>query len=115
MQILFINSIMSTIMNDTSRAITQQPFLHPIAELFKIEWTSARIRFTEKKGSRALRNVFAEAVKLCKSDMHLAQITLNWNEIWLGMIIERNDSDATEDLKKLGNELAELIHFLHQK
>lgn len=106
---------MSTTVEDTSRANTQQPFLHPIAETFKIGWAAGRILFTEKKGSSTLRNAFAEAVKLCKSDIYLVQMTLNCNKIVLNMIIERNDFNATEDLLKLGNEIAELIHFLHQK
>lgn len=88
-----------------------------LANNFKLAWNAGSVLFTERKGTGTLRDAFKAARELCKSDMYLVQMTLNANEILLDRIIERNNSDfkAEEQLKGLGDDIAELIKFLNTK
>ena len=83
---------------------------------FLLAWNAGTILFTEKKGAKTLNAAFQGAVGLCKSDMYLVQMTLNAHKILLDRIIERDNSDcmANEQLKGLGNDIAELIVFLNK-
>jgi DNA-binding ferritin-like protein (Dps family) len=88
-----------------------------IANNFLLAWKAGSLLFTEMKNSKNLRETFEAAVKLCKSDIYLVQMTMNANRIIMERIIERNNSDykASEELKSLGTDIAELIKFLHTK
>ena len=87
-----------------------------LANNFQLAWNAGAILFTEKKGAKTLNEAFQAAVGLCKSDMYLVQMTLNAQQILLDRIIERDNSDfkAEEQLKGLGNDIAELIQFLNK-
>ncbi len=104
-------SIMSTNVEETPKAITKP---NPLVETFKLGWTAGRILFTQKNDSKILRDGFRVASEICKSDIYMVQMNLNWYKILLDMIIERNDHKAAEDLDSLGNDIAELIKCLHQ-
>lgn len=88
-----------------------------LAHNFTLAWNAGSRLFTERKDSKTLREAFEAAVKLCKSDMYLVQMTMDANRIVMNMIIERNNSDykASEELESLGTDIAGLIKFLHTK
>lgn len=98
-------------------AVSKPSVTEILANNFKLAWNAGALLFTERKDSKTIREAFDVAVKLCKSDIYLVQMTMNANRIVMDRIIERNNSDykASEELASLGTDIAGLIKFLHTK